>query len=636
MVLEQVEKNQTQLKLWADYAPMNHQHKVDLVEAEKCRVLGQKIEAIELYDKAIASAKANEYIQEQALANELAAKFYLDWGKEKIAQSYLIDAYHCYHTWGAKAKVENFLKSYFHLLHPIINLQIDNISLNRINYLLNRINYLVSGFTSDSSSMSTNISAQLDLETVTKAALAVSSEIHIEQLISKLMQVTIENLGADKAALILQKEENLILVADCANSQSSNLQSTLINTVQNLPISIINYVANSRENILINDAVTENNLSSDPYIIKTKPKSILCTPILNQGQFIGIIYLENSLTTGVFTPERVKILKLLASQAAISLENAQLYSNLEEKVANRTKELNAKNLQLEQTLDELKRTQMQLIQTEKMSSLGQTVAGVAHEINNPINFIYANIDHASNHINDLFRVVQAYQQENIEHSPIVQNIIQEIDLDFLIQDSKKILNSMKFGAERIRNIVLGLRNFSRLDEAKMKPVDIHQGIDNTLMLLQSRFREKLGPVENIVIKNYAHLPLVNCYASQLNQVFMNILNNAIDALSKRKQELSLSERKNHSSQILIYTQLLNNNWIRISFQDNGLGITEEIKTRIFDPFFTTKKVGEGTGLGLSISYQIIVEKHGGKIECISQPGQGTEFLIDIPIKQIIR
>ncbi|MEA5514819.1 AAA family ATPase, partial [Nodularia sp. UHCC 0506] len=618
-VLEQVEKNQIQLKHWADYAPMNHQHKVDLVEAEKCRLLGQKIEAIELYDKAIAGAKINEYIQEQALANELAAKFYLDWGKEKFAQSYLIDACYCYSNWGAKAKVEQLKNSYSQLLSSVINTQNNNINFDDKHDLI-----------SDSSSTST--SAQLDLETVTKAALAITSEIYTDQLISKLMQVTLENLGANKAALILQTEENLILVAYSENSQQCNLQSTPVNTVQNLPLSIINYVANSRENLLINNAINEHNYFLDPYIINNQPKSILCTPILNQGQLIGIIYLENSLTIDVFTPKRLKILKLLSSQAAISLENAQLYSNLEEKVANRTKELNAKNLQLEEILDELKRTQTQLIQTEKMSSLGQTVAGVAHEINNPVNFIYANIEHNESYMNKLIKLVKLYQQEHTNPSSIIQKTIKDIDLDFLIQDSQKIFGSMRIGAERIRNIVLGLRNFSRLDEADMKPVDIHEGIENTLMILQSRFKEKLDDVENIVIKNYAQLPLVNCYASQLNQVFMNMLNNAIDALSKRNQQLPLTEQKIHPSQIIISTQLLNPNWVRISLQDNGLGMTEEIKKCIFDPFFTTKEVGQGTGLGLSISYQIIVNKHHGKIECISQPGRGAEFLIDIPIQ----
>jgi predicted ATPase/signal transduction histidine kinase len=622
-ILEKVEENQTHLKLWATYAPMNYQHKFDLVEAEKCRVLGQKLEAIELYDKAIAGAKAHEYIQEQALANELAAKFYIDWGKDKIAQSYMIDAYHCYHTWGAKAKVAHLKNSYPQLLNFIINPQTNNSSFDDTNDL-------TSQSTTDSSSSS--ISAQLDLETFTKAALAISSEIHIDQLISKLIQAIIENVGADKAALILQQEQDLILVADCVDSQECNLQSTSLNNVQNLPLSIINYVANSGDNVLINNAVNENNYSSDSYIINNQPKSILCTPILNQGQIIGIIYLENSLTVDVFTPERLKILKLLSSQAAISLENAQIYSSLETKVASRTKELNAKNLQLEQTLDELKRTQIQLIQTEKMSSLGQTVAGVAHEINNPINFIYANIDYTQNYINDLLKLVAAYQQEYPHASRVIEEMIAEIDLDFLTEDSQKICTSMKNGAERIRNIVLGLRNFSRLDEADMKAVDIHEGIENTLMLLQSRLREKLGNEEDILVKNYAELPLVTCYASQLNQVFMNILNNAIDALSQRHKQLSVTELQNHPQQIVISTQLLNAEWVRISFQDNGLGMTEEVKKRIFDPFFTTKVVGEGTGLGLSISYQIIVEKHRGKLECISQPGQGAEFLIDIPIK----
>ncbi|HLP91511.1 MAG TPA: AAA family ATPase [Nostocaceae cyanobacterium] len=620
--LKQVETNQNKMKVWADNAPYTYKHKYDLVEAEKARVLGKNWQAGELYSQAIRGAKETGYLQEEAIGNELAAKFYLAQGREEIAQTYLINAYYCYHNWGAKAKVEDLENSYSRLLKPIINSQKNN-TFNSTNDLLT---------TSTAESSSTSISAILDLETFTKAALAISSEMQADKLISTLMQFILENVGAEKCHLILQEQGCLTVAAQCDNYQKCELPYTPINNVENLPLSLINYVANTKEDLLINDATNESDFATDPYIIQYQPKSILCTPILNQGKLIGIFYLENTLTAGVFTSERLKLLKLLSSQAAISLENAQLYSNLEEKVITRTKELNDKNLRLEQTLEELKRTQAQMIQTEKMSSLGQTVAGVAHEINNPINFIYANIEPTKGYFNDLINLLELYQQELPHPSSQIEEMMEAIDLSFITQDFHNILNSMKVGANRVRNIVLSLRNFSRLDEAEMKPVDIHEGIENTLMLLQSRITEKLGDIENIVIKDYGKLPLVNCYAAQLNQVFMNILINSIDFLSKHQKQLSLTERVNFSSTITIRTQLLNDNWVRISIKDNGLGMTEEVRKHVFDPFFTTKDVGEGTGLGLSISYQIVVEKHQGKIECISQPGEGAEFLIDIPLK----
>jgi signal transduction histidine kinase len=266
-----------------------------------------------------------------------------------------------------------------------------------------------------------------------------------------------------------------------------------------------------------------------------------------------------------------------------------------------------------------------------MSSLGQMLAGIAHEINNPVNFIYGNIDHAQNYIEALINLLNLYKQEYPQPTSLLQQKMAEIDLDFLIVDLPKILSSMSVGADRIRNIVLGLRNFSRLDESEMKFVDIHEGIESTLMLLQPRFKEKLGYAQNIVIKDYGKLPLVICYASQLNQVFMNIISNAIDALYQHEQSLSKAEKELYFSQIKISTAIINNDWVKISIKDNAMGINPEIKQRIFDPFFTTKPVGEGTGLGLSISYQIIVDKHSGRIECLSEPGMGTEFIIQIPI-----
>ncbi|MFM7408548.1 MAG: ATP-binding protein [Cuspidothrix sp.] len=609
--------NQEKMNIWAFHAPMNYQHKYDLIEAEKAKVLGNNWQAMELYDKAIAGAKENKYIQEEALANELAARFYLNHHKEKIAKTYLIDAYYCYANWGAKSKTEDLELTYYQLLEPIINQRKTKLTEGEVSTLISKPSL-------------TGVSALLDLETVTKASLAISSEIQIDKLLKTLMQVILENVAANKSVLILQKEGDLTLVAQCINEYECELHTTPINNSENLPLTIVNYVVHTKEYLLISDATHTHDFLHDSYIIKYQPKSILCTPILNKGELIAILYLENNLTVGAFTANRLRILNLLASQAAISLENAQLYKNLEEKVSQRTQELNEKNLRLEAAMYELRTTQSQLIQTEKMSSLGQMVAGIAHEINNPVNFIYANIEHASNYIEFIINLFQIYQQEYPNPSSIIQKYKKDNEFDFIIEDLPKILDSMMVGSERIRKIVLGLRNFSRLDESAMKPVDIHEGLDSTLMILQPRFHEKLGYSTNVVIKNYGDIPLIQCYASQMNQVFMNIISNAIDVLKEREEKLPKTERKSNSSKIIIGTQAINSEWIQIRIKDNGMGINPEIRERIFDPFFTTKPVGEGTGLGLSISYQIVVDKHGGKLDCISEPDQGTEFIIEIP------
>ncbi|MCC5636737.1 PAS domain S-box protein [Nostoc sp. CHAB 5844] len=278
---------------------------------------------------------------------------------------------------------------------------------------------------------------------------------------------------------------------------------------------------------------------------------------------------------------------------------------------------------LAQTLQELQRTQAQMIQAEKMSSLGQLVAGVAHEINNPVNFIHGNLSHLEEHTQDLLRVIDLYQLSNL---PEFQTLSEDIDLEYIQEDLPKILSSMKVGTQRIRQIVLSLRTFSRMDEAEFKAVDIHEGIDSTLMILQNRLKEKPEFPKIHVCKEYGNLPLVECYAGQLNQVFMNILANAIDAIEGGIGQEQLPT-------ITIRTSLIDSEWVKISIADNGIGMPEQIQKQIFNPFFTTKPVGKGTGMGMSISYQIITEKHAGKLECYSTPGQGTEFVMMIPIQQ---
>lgn len=297
-------------------------------------------------------------------------------------------------------------------------------------------------------------------------------------------------------------------------------------------------------------------------------------------------------------------------------------------------QLQQKARDLETALRELQQTQTHLVQSEKMSSLGQLVAGVAHEINNPVNFIYGNLNYANDYIHDLLHLLQLYQEHCPIPPPAVQDVIAAIDLDFLIEDLPKLLVSMRVGAERIREIIASLRNFSRLDEAEFKTVDLHEGIDSTLMILQNRFKAQSSRPEIRLFKEYADLPPIQCYPGQLNQVFMNILTNAIDALeeSLRLPDAPFATTGDIPS-IWIRTRKVSPDHISISIQDNGLGIPPHTRDRLFDPFFTTKPVGKGTGLGMSISYQIITERHHGSLRCESELGQGAEFIITIPIQQ---
>lgn len=289
--------------------------------------------------------------------------------------------------------------------------------------------------------------------------------------------------------------------------------------------------------------------------------------------------------------------------------------------------------ELETTLNELKKAQMQVIQSEKMSSLGQLVAGIAHEINNPVNFIHGNLTHLDEYTQNLLQMIELYQQRHPSNDPDVQAMAEEIDLEFLTEDIQKIISSIRVGTERIRGIVVSLRNFSRMDEADFKDVDIHEGIESTLLILQHRLKDKPECPGVVTIKDYGTLPKVECFPGQLNQVFMNILVNALDALDEMNTKRSYQELKDTPNQITIRTSAIDHQWVEVAIADNGIGMLDPVKQRIFDPFFTTKAIGKGTGLGMSISYQIITEKHRGKIKCFSTPGSGTKFVIQIPIRQ---
>lgn len=315
-----------------------------------------------------------------------------------------------------------------------------------------------------------------------------------------------------------------------------------------------------------------------------------------------------------------------AEQALIAQKQIELYQQRCEAAAEAQKQAT----QLQATLAELHQIQSKLLQTEKMSSLGQLVAGIAHEINNPINFISANINHAEAYVRDLLSLLKQYETVYPDPHPDVRTKVDAIELEFVRSDINKLLQSMKTGSERIRKIVASLRTFARTDEADYKTINLHDGLDSALLILRHRLSQSLERPAIEVRCHYDKLPPIECYAGQLNQVFLNILNNALDALNERDKRRSYEEIEAHPSYIEIHTSVLDEEWVQVTIADNGIGMPESHRARMFDPFFTTKPVGRGTGLGLSVSYQIIHDLHGGKIDCFSTLGVGTKFIIQIP------
>jgi len=359
-------------------------------------------------------------------------------------------------------------------------------------------------------------------------------------------------------------------------------------------------------------------------------KAQIVVPLMEGDELWGLLCIHQCTHARNWEEAELEFVTQVAAQISVALRQANLFQ--QSSLLGQTRE---EANQLSQALNELRTAQMQIIHAEKMASLGQLVAGVAHEINNPINFIYGNLQHAHQYTQDLLRCVELYRHYHPDTAPEIQEFSKKAEIEFLFDDLPKLFQSMQVGTERICEIVTSLRNFSRLDEAELKVANIHEGIDSTLMILQHRLKPSADSNTIYVSKDYDNLPLIECYPGQLNQVFMNLLSNAIDALEERNAQTSPEVIAANPSKIQICTSTLNQDWISIRIADNGLGMEEKVLSRLFDPFFTTKVVGKGTGLGLSISYQIVTDKHKGKIYCQSEPGKGTEFIVELPINQTI-
>ncbi|MEH2105471.1 trifunctional serine/threonine-protein kinase/ATP-binding protein/sensor histidine kinase [Nostoc sp.] len=580
-LLEKVTTNQAIMQNWANYAPTNFLHKVYLVEAERHRVLGQKAEAIEMYDRAIAKATEHKYLNEQALSYELAARFYLQWGKEKIAQDYLFNAHYAYTRWGAKAKVEDLEKRY-----PQFFTQAQRNS---------------QFTTSKISSTSTTLSTSLDFNSILKASHVLGREIKLDTLLTKLMTIVIENAGAEKGYLLLnQQTEWQIRVSGKIDSDPVKVTEAISIKTFSQPIlsnAIIDYVARTKDSVVLNDAVNEGNFTRDAYIHQQQPKSILCFPLLNQGNLIGIVYLENNLITGAFTPERMEVLNLLSSQAAISIENATLYNTLEQKVAERTQELS-------QAVEDLKSTQKQLVESEKMAALGGLVAGVAHEINTPVG---TSITVASTLADETRSFITAVEQGQLKRS---------------------VLNNYLEIAKESTDLIL--RNLNRAGELvqSFKQVAVDQTSLEQRTFVVKQYLEEIVTSLNPKIKRASHTLTVtgdetvriDSYPGALAQIITNLVMNS----------LTHAYQLHESGQLRIQVKQEGER-IVIQYSDDGCGIPQENLNKIFEPFFTTARQKGGSGLGLHITYNLVTQKLQGTIDVYSEVEKGTIFTVTLPL-----
>nr|WP_228055402.1 ATP-binding sensor histidine kinase [Lusitaniella coriacea] len=579
-ILEQFGKNREQLQVWADNCPENFQHKLYLVEAEQYRVFGEKLEAIESYDLAISGAEENHFIQEEALANELAAKFYLDWGKEKIAQTYMVEAYYCYARWGAKAKTDYLEQTYPQLLAPILQQSPTPPTTSTVTHTL---------------TTSTASSSALDFTSAIKASQALSGEIELNALLSELMGIVLENAGADTGALILNHSGNWVLAAQCTdgNTQSSN---TPLDETNALPLSIINTVKRTQNTLLINQLAKNTTFARDPYLAQKQPQSLFCTPILNQGKLIGILYLENNLSVEAFTPNRIEILNLLTSQAAISIENAHLYNTLEQKVQQRT-------AQLSKALEDLKATQTQLVESEKMAALGGLVAGVAHEINTPIG---TSITVASTLADETQTFIGAVAGGQLKRS-VLNNY-----LDLAGESTQLMLSNLHRAGELIQSFKQIATDQNYLER---RCFNLKQYLEEIALSLAP----KLKQTPHILIVEGDETLKIESYPGALAQIVTNL---ATNSLTHAYPSGEAGKLRFHISK--------EGDKVRLEYGDDGCGIEEENLDKIFEPFFTTARNKGGTGLGLHIVYNLVTQKLRGTMDVRSEVNMGTIFVMTFP------
>jgi predicted ATPase/signal transduction histidine kinase len=590
----------SRLERWAEGCPDNFAHMRALVAAEAARIAG-KAEAFDLYDLAIESAREHGFLQHEALAHELAAGYWLSRQKKRVAGSYVAEAYYRYQLWGAKHKVAELEER-----HPWLFLQDATAGL----------------LTSVTATTTQRVGSALDLSSVLKASQAISGEIVLERLLTRLMEIVVENAGAQRGLLILESRGELLVHVEATTDGERPARPAVVAALDPMSVAryaalaegVVRHVGRTRESVILNDAAREGGFVQDPYVAERKMRSILCTPLIQKGQLLGALYLENRLMAGAFTPERLEVLRLLSSQIAISIQNARLYSEMEQKVEERTEELRRKNTDLQAALSHLKTTQAQLIQSEKMASLGQLTAGIAHEIKNPLNFV--------NNFAELNVELIDELTGDLERTPDARLATAEDTLTYLKLNSEKIREH----GGRADGIVRSMMQHASGGAGERRLTEVNAIMDEYVNLAYHGVRAQQRDFNVAIERDYdpeaGEAPMV---PQEMGRVFVNLLNNAFYAVRERQK----TSGGGYAPRVAVRTRRSGDK-VQIRIEDNGLGIPEAVRSKLFVPFFTTKPPGSGTGLGLSLSYDIVVHGHRGALSVESAEGEGAVFVITLP------
>ena len=577
-VLARVERNQRAFKVWADHAAVNYLHKWQLVQAERCRVAGRNAAAIEYYEQAIKGARDNWFWNDEALANELAGRFYLDIGREMNARLHMEEAHAKYAEWGAFAKSRQLEQIYPRLLARVIGRK--------------------------RGAAAPGGESRVDIDTVIKASQTLSGEIQLGRLLSKLMRLLIANAGAQKGVLLLHQDGRLVVRAQAQDDVFETEQQVPAEEARNISLAIVHYVRRTRQKVVLGDASADSQFNGEAYIAVNGPKSVLCIPLQKQSELIGILYLENNLAVDAFTADHAELLEMLSTQIAISLENAGLVTELEQKIALRTEALSRKNAELSEALDTLKRAQRQLVESEKLASLGQLVAGVAHEINTPVG---VGVTGASTLADETARIESLYRSGEMKRS----------DLERYVQHAGTISRLLLSNMERAATLTQSFKEVA-IDQtsAERRAFRLDEYIREVLLNLNPILRKTSHSIEidcpdNIIVDSYP-----GALSQILTNFVMNALLHAFDEGTPGMMRISVREIDAAN--------------VELRFSDDGRGIAAEHLPKIFDPFFTTKRGHGGSGLGLSIIHNLASGALMGSISVDSKLGVGTTFTLTFP------
>jgi len=617
-----IQRNMATLTRWSETGAVNFLHRLELLRAEQARVDGRPLDAVVHYDRALDHAARGRFTHDEALALELAGHFYRLRGRHRVARVYLTDAYYAYARWGAVAKTRILAQDHGDLL------------------LITREPGKSSPLATLGHITHSEGNHQLDLVTVLKATQAISSEIVQDKLVTTVMSILSENAGAERGVLLLERGGQLVVEVTATGAGATLVRRALAD-YPDLPIGVVNLVHRSRRSIVLDDAQRDARFVGDPYVVRVRPKSVLCLPIVNQGRLRGVAYFENNLSCGVFTTDRLVVLDLLVSQAAISIENAALYGELESRVAERTValrnsldeltlaqvDIESANAALRKEIQERKQIELELRLAQKLESVGRLAAGIAHEINTPIQFVQDQVSFVREGAGDLIEVIRAHRelQSAVRAGGSAQLIAQldelhgEVDLEFLSDRVPQALDQALYGLGRVATLVRSMKEFAHADQRDKAPSDINRALTATLSMTSNEYkyiadvRTQLGDIPNVV-----------CHISELNQCFLNLIVNAAHAIA---DVVDGTDRRG----VIEVTTQAEDGMLVVAISDTGTGIPIEVRDKIFDPFFTTKTLGRGTGQGLAIARSVIVDKHGGTLTFETELGRGTTFYVRLPI-----